>query len=401
MSRFDVLVSGAGVAGAVTALGLSRAGLSVGLIEQRVPEPYAGPVLNQRVVALAPGSVRVLRQLGIWPLPEPAATAYARMQVLAGSQQLDFDAVSIGASTLGWITDLEALQRQCWSALQGTVRVYAPARIAQVDRRRDEVTVDLENGPRLRASLLVIAEGGRSSLREAMGFSVQVHDYRARALVAQVTTEFPNRGIAFQRFATGGPLAFLPLHDGRSSMVWTRPQETAEQWLGAEQDRLIAALNDASERRFGAVLAVSKLSAYPLQQVMAERFAEDRVALVGDSAHVVHPLAGLGLNLGLMDVAALIELVSKAQRIGRDPGSVGTLARYRAWREGDTQIAAQLVDGIERVFTAQASLAQDLLAKGMGALNVLPLLKDFFVAQATGASGRIPELARNQHGQWS
>lgn len=393
MSRFDVVVSGSGVAGAATALGLARAGLRVALIEQQLPSA-APAAANARVVALAPASVRILQRLALWPLAPVCATPYQRMQVQSGPHQLTFDAASIGAAALGWITDLEALQRACWQALAPSVQVIAPAQIVVADRTRDAIHLDLSDGQRLRARLLVIAEGGRSQLREQLGFVVAVRDYQSSGLVARIRTELPNCGIAFQRMDTGGPLGVLPLHDGGSSIVWTRPTAVAESWLLADRSRLAEALTVASAARFGEVLEVSAPALFPLRMAMADRFVGDRVALVGDSAHVVHPLAGLGLNLGMLDVAALIEVLTRAQQSERDIGSAPTLSRYAGWREGDNRIAAGMIDSVERVFGAAPSDFQQLASRGIGMVDALPLLKRFFAMQAAGLAGRVPALAK-------
>ena len=392
MSRFDVIVSGAGVSGAVTAIALARAGLQVALIERKPP---SASVLNPnaRVVALAPASVSFLQRLSLWPLPNVSAAAYTRMQVEAGNHRLAFDAADVGTTALGWITDLEVLQQRCWQGLAPAVRVFAPAEIAHVDRGRDDVRVELDDGQRLRARLLVLAEGARSQWRQRLGFNIGERDYAASGVVAQVRCEHANPGIAFQRFGVGGPLALLPLADGRSSIVWTRPRAQAEQWLHADDDALCAALTTASDARFGRVLEVSARAQFPLRMAMADRFAFDRVALIGDTAHVVHPLAGLGLNLGLLDVAALIDVITHAQSKSRDIGGVGSLARYSAWREGDTRIAAGLIDAIERIFGAEASGFQSIAERAVGIVDGLPMLKRFFSMQAAGWGGRIPSLA--------
>jgi ubiquinone biosynthesis UbiH/UbiF/VisC/COQ6 family hydroxylase len=392
MSRFDVLISGSGVAGAAAALGLAQCGLKVGVIERQLPVLEAGET-NARVVALAPASVRILQRLELWPLAAGHATPYRRMEVQAGAHELHFDAAAIGETALGWITDLEALQRRCWRALTPAVRVYAPAQIVEVERSAEDVRVELEDGQRLRARVLIVAEGARSELRTRLGFEVQLRDYAASGLVAQVRTAQRNPGIAFQRFASGGPLALLPLHDGTSSIVWTRPTATAREWLQADRRQLAVALTAASAARFGEVLEVSTPALFPLRMAIADRFTAERVVLLGDSAHVVHPLAGLGLNLGMLDVGALVEVLHRAHAAGRDLGSMATLSRYAAWREGDTRIAAGMVDAVERVFGSAPSEFQQLAERGMGIVDALPLLKRFFSMQAAGLAGRVPQLA--------
>ncbi len=393
MSRFDVVVSGSGVTGAVSALGMARAGLKVALLERSLPgAAQAEP--NGRVVAIAPASAAVLQRLRLWPMPESLACAYARMQVDAGDHRLEFDSAAITADALGWISDLDALQRRCWAALEPEVRVYAPTQIVEVERAADEIRVELSTGDRLRTRLLVVAEGGRSETRARLGFDWSVRDYQSSALVAQVQTAQPNPGIAYQRFATGGPLALLPLADGRSSIVWTRPSDEGVRWLNAPEGDLIAALSAASAERFGPVTAVVGRALFPLSMAQADSLARDRVALVGDSAHVVHPLAGLGLNLGMLDAAALIEVVTQAHANARDIGGTGTLRRYASWREGDGRLAAGMIDAIERVFGDAPSGFQRLSEHALGAVDALPLLKRFFSMQAAGWGGRIPSLAQ-------
>ncbi len=392
MSRFDVVVSGSGVTGAVAAIGLARAGLKVAMLERQLGAGSARAP-NSRVVAIAPASAAVLQRLDLWPLPAALACAYTRMQVDAGSERLDFESASIATDALGWITDLDALQQRCWNALEPAVRVFAPTRIVEVERSQDGIRVELEDGQWLRARLLVIAEGARSETRSQLGFEWTVRDYQSSGLVAQVRTEQANPGIAYQRFAAGGPLALLPLADGRSSIVWTRPTAEATRWLDASDAELTEALSLASGLRFGRVCAIERRALFPLNMAQVDSFARDRVALVGDSAHLVHPLAGLGLNLGMLDVAALIDVVRTAQAANRDIGGNGTLRRYASWREGDTRLAAGMIDVIERVFGDDPSGFQRLGERAVGVVDALPLLKRFFSMQAAGWGGRTPSLA--------
>lgn len=393
MSRFDVLVSGSGVAGAVAALGLARAGLQVALIEHAPPPAAAAPD-NRRVVALSPASVQILRALGQWPLAPTAAAPYRQMQVQAGLHQVLFDSAAIGAAALGWIVDLHALQQQLWQALPATVQVFAPARIDSSRVESDAVRAVLDDGRVLSARLLVVAEGGRSRLREGAGIGVSGRDYQASALTAQVQSESANPGIAFQRFAPGGPLALLPLADGRSSLVWTRPQAEAERLLGLSAADFIKALEAAGGDRFGRVLALAERQAFPLRLMLAERATAERLVLIGDSAHVVHPLAGLGLNLGLLDAAALIDIVVQAKAQSRDIGASSTMARYAAWRHGDNLLAARLIDRIEQTFGAAGTPMGELATRGLDLVDALPPLKHFFALQAAGWGGRVPQLAQ-------
>lgn len=394
MSAFDVLISGSGVTGALTALALSAAGLRVAVIERRPPTASADAGQNARVVALAPASVRVLQRLGQWPLALGSACSYQQMQVCAGDQSLVFSAATIGESALGWIVDLPGLQRQLWAAIMQQVPVFAPAEIVEIQVDSTQTRVLLDDGRWLRARLLVAAEGGRSGLRERAGIALIERDYHCQGLVARLKTEQPNPGIAFQRFAAGGPLALLPLADGASSLVWTRPQADASALTALPDAAFIGAIEQAGGQRFGKVLSVDSRAAFPLRMALAERSVAERLVLIGDSAHVVHPLAGLGLNLGIWDCAALAEVLGAAQQRGRDLGAVTTLARYAAWRDGDNQIAAHLIDRIERSFSGDASVLSSLARHGLGLVDGSSALKQFFALQATGWGGRVPALAR-------
>ena len=397
MNRFDVVVSGSGVVGAVAALGLARAGLRIALVERAPPAiPTAVPA-NQRVIALAPAGAQILSALGHWPLPSAMASAYRQMQVQAGSHQLGFDPATAGTAALGWIVDLPALQQRLWQALPASVQVFARARIENTRIESSLVAVELDTGPRLSTALLVVAEGGRSALRERAGIAVGGRDYRSSAITALLRTEMINPGIAFQRFGPGGPLALLPLADGRSSLVWTRPQAEAERLLGLSDADFIEPLQAAGGDRFGAVLEVGARQSFPLRLMLAERATAERMVLIGDSAHVVHPLAGLGLNLGLLDAAALVDTLVSARARSRDLGGATTLARYAAWRHGDNLLAARLIDRIEQAFAVSDTPLARTAAHGLDIVQAIGPLRHFFAQQAIGWGGRVPRLARATH----
>jgi len=398
MSNFDVVISGAGVAGALTALALAAAGLRVAVIERRPPQASAlasAPAdPNARVVALAPSSVRVLQRLGQWPLAAGSACPYQQMQVCAEDQTLTFDAAMIGDAALGWIVDLAGLQHQLSMALAQQVTVCSPAEIVDVQNQPAQARVLLDDGRWLGTRLLVAAEGGRSDLRERAGIALIERDYHCQALVARLETEQRNPGIAFQRFAAGGPLALLPLADGASSLVWTRPQAHAAALMAAPDAAFIEAVEQAGGERFGKLLSVHCRAGFGLRMALAERSVAERLVLIGDSAHVVHPLAGLGLNLGIWDGAALAEVLTAAQHRGRDLGAATTLARYAAWRDGDNRIAAHWIDRIERSFSGQSGPWSSIARQGLGLVDQSSVLKQFFALQATGWGGRVPALAR-------
>lgn len=401
MNRFDVVVSGSGVVGAVTALSLANDGFNVALIESHAPGDFTDvdalrhdpAEFNSRVVALAPASVQVLRRLRQWPLAAGAAAAYQKMEIIAGDSRLEFNNTLIAEPALGWITDLKLLQRFLWRALFDKVHVAAPAEIVSVLQDETELRLQIDNGEMWRTRLLVGAEGGKSSLRERAGIHMAERDYQARALVAKIRTEQSNPGIAFQRFERGGPIALLPLSDGRSSMVWTRPEKEAEKLSLLSDEDLAIAVSQACQSRFGRVLSVESRNSFPLRMAIAERIVDQRLVFIGDSAHLVHPLAGLGLNLGILDAVTLVEVLGRAHRHGRDIGSKNTLSRYAARREGDNQLAAHLIDSIERFFGSEDSGWLKFAQRGLSFIDVIPPLKQFLAMQAAGF-GSLPDLAR-------
>jgi 2-octaprenylphenol hydroxylase len=391
----DVVVVGGGAVGASAAAALAQSGFDVALIEPNAPIAAGDDApLDARVIALSPASTRFVERLGAWPLAAARAFAYRDMDVRAGDEELRFGRELVAEPALGWIVELRALQARLFDAARSRVAVVHAARVSECARGERDARIVLDDGTRLRARLVVSAEGGRSSLREAAGIAVDTRDYQCRAIVAHLTTEQRNSGVAFQRFLKGGPLAFLPIDDGRSSLVWTRPEAEVEALLALDDAAFCHAVSDASGQRFGRVVATTARVAFPLRLQLAQRFHAERLALLGDTAHVVHPLAGLGLNLGLIDAAALVDVLVDARERGRDLGNVATLSRFDSWRRSDTHTAARAIDAIERGFGGDLGRVGSWLSRGLGLVDVLAPAKRFFAAVACGDIGRVPRMAQ-------
>ncbi|MBK8284941.1 MAG: FAD-dependent monooxygenase [Ahniella sp.] len=394
--RNDVLISGGGIAGCVLGLLLANAGFVVSLVESRLP-PETSPELDLRVVALSPAAIRLLTHLGIWPLPPGKVAPYSHMEVTGSAtvSSLEFTAREIAANELGFIVEMRALHDALFRRLRERATVIAPDRIDSLRVLPDGIELALAAGGIQRAKLLVIAEGEHSALREQLGIRTHGRDYESSGVVCHLRTEQPNPGIAFQRFGPGGPLAFLPLADGRSSLVWTRPASKVPGLLALDDSAFAERLDHASGRRFGRVLEVSTRQAFPLRLALADSVITSRTVLLGDAAHRVHPLAGLGLNLGLQDAAALVEVLDAARLRGRDLGGEGTLKRYQAWRQSDAEWTAALVDAIERGFRGgDESRLPSLLQRGLGWINAAPPLKQLLAQAACGQLGRVPSVMR-------
>lgn len=391
----DVIVVGGGAVGASAAAALAQSGFDVALVEPNPPAASTEDApLDARVIALSPASVRFVERIGAWPLPDARAFAYRDMEVRSGDEGLHFGRELVAEPTLGWIVELRALQARLFDAARSRVAAAHAARVVDCERGEREARIELDDGTRLRARLVVSAEGGRSSLRESAGIAADVRDYQSRAVVAHLTTEQPNPGIAFQRFLKGGPLAFLPIGGGRSSLVWTRPEPEVEALLALDDAAFCDAVSEASGLRFGRVVAATVRFAFPLRLQLAERFHAERLALLGDTAHVVHPLAGLGLNLGLIDAAALVDVLVDARMRDRDLGSLATLSRFDSWRRSDTHSAARAIDAIERGFGGDLGRVGQWLSRGLGLVDALTPAKRFFAAAACGDIGRVPRMAQ-------
>jgi 2-octaprenyl-3-methyl-6-methoxy-1,4-benzoquinol hydroxylase/2-octaprenylphenol hydroxylase len=410
MSRrgeFDAIVVGAGAIGAATALALARDGFEVALVEAREPKPWQfEDEVDLRVVALAPDARDLLGSLDVWTsISQARAGAYRHMRVwdALGPGQLHFDAADNGDAALGWIVENKLIQHALWNALNGAaaptsaslpvvassaqktgVRVCCPAEIADLDNAADAVTATLTDGTRLRARMLVAAEGAESSLRTKLGIAFDGRDYQQRAIVAHVHTERAHENTAWQRFMPGGPLAFLPLDDGRCSIVWSLPDNEAARILALDDAAFRAELGCAFDFRLGAITATTARAAFPLRMRLAERYVAGRCVLIGDAAHVVHPLAGQGMNLGFRDVACLRRTLVDAHTRGRDIGAEHVLRRYERERRSENALAARGLDGIERLFGSRRLPLATLRAAGMTMIDRAPPLLQFVSSIANG-----------------
>jgi 2-octaprenyl-3-methyl-6-methoxy-1,4-benzoquinol hydroxylase len=384
MSRrgaIDVAVSGGGVVGAACALALARAGLEVALVEGALPSPWQDDRPDLRVYAFAADNAALLRDLGIWNAVRDArAQPYRRMRVwdAAGGGELAFDADAFGRSELGWIVEHGLLLDRLWAALPGAgVRVHCPARVVALEQggNGDDavgVRLQLDDGTRLQARIAIAADGAQSTLRGLAGLEVDRHDYAQRGIVAYVATERAHEDTAWQRFLPGGPLAFLPCADGSSSIVWTLPDTDATRVLALDDLAFGRELTQAFDARLGAVRALSPRAAFPLRRQLVRDYIAGRVLVLGDAAHVVHPLAGQGVNLGLRDVAALRDGVLAAQRARRDWSAPARLSRWARARKSENALAAHAFDGINRLYGSDGLAATLLRGPLLGLAGRLP-----------------------------
>jgi 2-octaprenylphenol hydroxylase len=399
---FDVIVIGGGIVGATTACALGEAGLNVALVEARsAGSSEAKASRDPRVFAVTRASERILRSLQVWEaMPPEDVFAFTDMEVwdAGGGSALHFDCAELGEPYLGHIIEPRVILAALLHRLAGISRVslVRPARFREIHVAADEVIVDLEDGRALHARLVVAADGVRSPVRNALGIKTREHDYRQSSLVALVRTAEPHRHTAWQRFLPGGPLAFLPLEANWCSIVWTRPTPEAERLLQLDKETFHAELGAAFAFRLGAITDSGEREVWPLQRRHAEHYVVDRAALIGDAAHAIHPLAGQGVNLGLLDAATLAQVVLEARAHGRDFGVLRNLRRYERWRRGDNALMMSAMDGINALFSNASTPLQTARVMGLGMVSRAGMVRHLLMRHAMGLSGDLPELARAQ-----
>ena len=386
----DVAVVGAGMVGAALALALAREGFDVAVVEPRPPAPWhREDEVDLRVVALAPSSVELFGRLDVWKsIVEARACVYQRMHVwdALAPGELAFDAAESGAAALGWIVENRLIQHVLWQRLQsdGRISLHCPARVTATEADANRRTLTLDGGQVLSAALVVAADGADSALRGMVGIATSDRDYAQRALVAHVATERPHQATAWQRFLTGATVALLPLADGRSSIVWSVPDAEATRLLALDDAGFCNELGTASDFRLGRITATTPRAAFPLRMRVAERYLARRLALIGDAAHVVHPLAGQGVNLGLRDATELANVLVAARDAKRDFASESILRQFERSRRSDNALAAHAFDAIQRTFASDSMPLAALRGAALSAVDHIAPLKNFFASRAAG-----------------
>ncbi|HEX5306235.1 MAG TPA: UbiH/UbiF/VisC/COQ6 family ubiquinone biosynthesis hydroxylase [Dyella sp.] len=387
--ELDVAIVGGGIVGAAAALALARAGFATALIEAREPPPWrVEDEVDLRVVGLAPSSIGLLDDLGVWTSIRQARVGpYAHMHVWdAGSgAAIDFDTAGSGQTELGCIVENSLVQSTLWQALDAAgVQRRCPGEVAGFEAREDRIEVTLADGQSLAARLLVAADGAASPLRAMAGIGTRGRDYGQRGVVAHVRTEQPHANTAWQRFLPTGPLALLPLADGRCSIVWSLPEDEAARVLALDDAAFCDAVGVASDFRLGRITGTSARAAFPLQLKLAERYDAARFVLLGDAAHAVHPLAGQGGNLGLRDVIELRDTLVDARAAGRDLAAAHVLRRYARRRRSADTLDALGFDALARIYAWQAPPLVAARGLGVRLLDRLAPLKQLVGGHAAG-----------------
>ena len=398
----EVVVLGGGLAGLSMAAALATAGVPVVCIDRDSPDHHAADGFDIRTTAVAYASMKVLEGAGVWKHMEPQAGPILDIRVADQFSPLfvhyDHTDVTVDGKNqpFGWILDNKDMRRALFARaaeLPGLVHL-APAQATAVERTRGGATVTLADGRVVKARLVVGADGRRSLARESAGIKVRRWAYDQTAIICTIRHSEPHNGVAVEHFMPNGPFAVLPMTENRSSIVWSEKSSLADMYVKLPEKEFIAELTRRSGGYLGDIEILTRREAWPLSVLLAESFIAERLALVGESAHAIHPIAGQGLNLGLRDVAALAEVIVDAHRLGLDVGSPEVLARFQRWRRFDTVLLAAVCDGLVHLFSNNIPplrLARDV---GMAVVNRLPPLKRFFMRHAMGVVGDLPRMIK-------
>jgi 2-octaprenylphenol hydroxylase len=395
--RFDVVIQGGGMVGLVLARALAPLGLKLALVDAKPVQRWRPDDWDLRVSAVTVASERILRRLGVWEeLARVSPFRAIQAWDAVGRGSVLFDSAEISEPHLGHIIENSLIQTVLYDRLLDDAEptMLVPAAVEAVQADGERAVVSLDDGRRLEARLLVGADGAGSRVRTLCGIEVDRRDYGQSGLVATIRTERRHGEVARQRFLPGGPLAFLPLADGRCSIVWSQPSEQAQRRLQLDEQAFLAELTVASGGMLGRVEACGRRAAFPLRRQHARSYVAPRAALIGDAAHVIHPLAGQGANLGFLDAAVLAEEIERACRAERDIGGIGVLRRYQRRRKGDNLLMQSAMDGFHQLFGSASPWLAVPRSLGFNVVDGAPPLKAFFMRRAMGLGADLPSLAR-------
>jgi len=404
----DIAIVGGGMVGASLAAALAPLGLKVALVEAVPPGDASQPSFDERTTALSNGSRRILETLGVWPGVSSLATPIRKIHV---SDQGRFgfariDAAEQGLAAMGYVVPNRALGTALWSHLQASanVQVLCPAQVSRITAGEHAVSLQIAQGAAaatIDCKLVVAADGVHSAVRSAFGVDAESRDYEQTAVITTVLPQRFHDHVAYERFTSSGPLALLPLEGGRCTLVLTLNRATAESAMAWSDQEFLAEVQRRFGFRLGRFLKAGRRVPYPLSLTRAARTSAGRCVIVGNAAQGLHPVAGMGFNLGLRDVASLAELIAeRRQEPGFDPGAASLLTEYDAWRAADRGGVIAFTDGLVRMFASSSSLVRRLRNVGLLAFDLLPPAKAALSSLSTGAGAvgigrtRIPKLAR-------
>jgi 2-octaprenyl-6-methoxyphenol hydroxylase len=397
----ELLIAGGGLNGLVLGIACAGAGLPCAVVDRQSPAALTEASFDGRSSAIAYGSQQVLSGIGLWPAIATEAEPILEIRVADDNAPLflHYDHRELGGDLpLGWIVENRVLRRALIEHARSlsSLTLVAPLEVSKLETSPNGAIAVLSDGQQLNVRLVAAADGRDSSLRHAAGIRTVEWRYRQSAIVTTVRHERPHGGIAIEHFLPAGPFAILPMTGHRSSIVWTEREELAPRIMALSAGAFAAELRARFGDFLGAVEPIAPRWSYPVGVMLAERYIDRRLALVGEAAHVIHPIAGQGLNLGIRDVAALAELIIDARRLGLDIGDDGLLRRYQQWRRFDTVLLAAVTDSLNRLFSNAVAPLRLLRDLGLAAVDHLPPVKRFLMRDAMGITGELPRLVQGR-----
>lgn len=397
---YDVVIIGGGMVGTTLACALGGSELKVAVVEARPAEmEWPEDEVGMRCSAITAASQQIFTSLGTWEaMVAMRVSPFREMHVwdAEGSGAVHFDSAEIAQDKLGHIIENRVIQAALTKRIDGfdNVELLCPEMLEDQDTSGELVTLKLKERGEITARLVIGADGANSRVRQHAGIETNGWPYNQNGVVTMIRTELSHQETAWQRFMPTGPLAFLPLNNGCCSIVWSTTPEHAEELLAMGDGAFMAAVSQASEHRLGNVIEVGPRGAFPLKRQHAETYIGNRLALIGDAAHAIHPLAGQGVNLGLLDAASLAEVLLDADAKGKDIGAIHVLRRYERWRKGDNLIMMTAMDGFKKLFGSEVLPLKWLRNEGLSITNKLPPVKNQIMLHAMGYKGDLPALAR-------
>ena len=397
--QFDLLIVGGGMVGASLACALGNQPLRVGVIEAVPFRSELQPSYDDRSIALAYGARKIFEGMGLWPQVEKVVTPIKKIHVSDrghfGSTRMD--AAREGYPALGYVVENRDIGQLFANTLASlpNVELICPATLQNFTINANDAEVVIERDGKMETfttKLIVGADGGRSVVRQLAGISHTSDDYQQNAVIANVTPGKDHQNIAYERFTDSGPLALLPMSGGRCSLVWTVDRDKVDEVMAWDDGTFLARLQERFGMRLGLLQKVGRRNVYPLALVRADEHIRPRLALIGNAAHVLHPIAGQGFNLGIRDVAALAQVIVEAK--DDDIGALSVLNQYEQWRKRDQDCVTGLTDGLVRIFSNQITPLVIGRNSGLLAMDMIPPVKRMLMRQTMGLAGKLPKLAR-------
>lgn len=398
--QYDVMIIGGGMVGLTLACALGQQEFSVAVVEAYEPSDIRlEDEFELRVSAISKSSQQVFQNINAWQgMLKRRASPYQHMHVwdATGDGKIHFDAADLGVDVLGHIIENKAVQFSLYEQCQklSSVDLFCPQQVVEINYSEQKSEVILNDGRCITSNLLVGADGANSKVRDAAGITINKSAYQQKGVVAVVKSTQANQSTAWQRFLPTGPLAFLPLSDGRCSIVWSAEDQRADELLAMDDESFCRELEQAFDYTLGKVESIGQRAAFPLIRRHADEYVKKGLALIGDAAHTIHPLAGQGVNLGVLDAAALAETIIAARAKGQNIASLSTLRKYERWRRADNSLMMYSMSGFKNLFSNEQSSLSLMRNAGLNLVNSMGPVKHKFMRHALGLEGDLPKMAR-------